>query len=152
MTISRIWLGMVCGIRPERELRGPPEVKRASPTRFLTDDEVLEILLLGDPCWFRVRIWRSKAQPSIVLVSQLPGGPSPSWATGRLANLIYRVHLGFTADGLRYFEDDIAIGQRMLSFVEFTPFGHGTRRLLVQSVRRPCSWVDLESVVGSIAR
>ena len=115
---------------------------------YLTDDETVEITMRGDRTAFRMRIWRAKVGPAIVLISQLERGPSPSWASCKLANLAYRVYLGFSTACTLNFEDEIVHGNRRLFIVEFTPHGHGLRRYLTRAVRRPLPWFNLEELVG----
>jgi hypothetical protein len=119
--------------------------------RYLTDDEILEVAPCNEPCPFRLRIWRGKACPAIVLVSQLDGGPSPSWSSSQAANLIHRAYLGFPAEGMLYLEDETIFGERTLFFVEFRTFGHGLRRILSWPTRHPFDWADLDAMlVGEI--
>jgi hypothetical protein len=103
----------------------------------------------GDLSAFRMRIWRGKTSPAIVLVSQLPGGPSPSWGSCRLANLAHHVYLGFTRERTLNFEDELMRGQRRLFLVEFTPHGYGLRQYLTRAVRRSFRWSSFEELVGS---
>jgi len=98
---------------------------------------------------FRLKIWRGKSLPAVVLASQLAGGPSPSWASSRLANLAYRAHLGFSAERMINFGDEMVCGEHVLFAVDFTAIGYGLRRYLTQAVRRPCRWFELEFMVGT---
>jgi len=116
--------------------------------RYLTHDEIVEITLREERCQFRLRIWRGKESPAIVLASQMTGGASPSWASSRLANLAYQVYLGFTADRILNFEDEVIHRERRLFVLEFASFGHGLRRHLGQPSRRTFHWSDLEAMVG----
>jgi hypothetical protein len=144
---------MLAGIRPEREVRVHRPIQNMISKWYLTDDEIVEITLCGERCSFRLRIWRSQAEPAIVLVSQRTGGPSPSWASSQLANLVHQVYLGFSDERMINFEDEVIHGERRLFVLEFTSFGHGLRRHLTQPIRRSFRWIDLEAMVGSaIAR
>jgi hypothetical protein len=116
--------------------------------RYLTDDEIVEVTPCGELCSFRLRIWRGKMCPPIVLVSQFAGGPSPSWSSSEVANLIHRAYLGFPAEGLLYFEDEMVFGERRLFFVGFRAFGHGLRRCLTWPIRHDFDWSELEAMVG----
>lgn len=127
----------------------PRQVRILSTSRYLTDDETVEITMHGDRSAFRMRIWRGKTGAAIVLVSQLTGGPSPSWGSCRLANLAQQVYLGFPAERSLYFEDEVVRDERRLFLVEFTPHGHGLRRYLTRAIRRSFRWSNLEEVVGS---
>jgi hypothetical protein len=131
----------------------PRQLRNLSPNRYLTDDEIVELAVCGECCTFRMRVWRGKTGPAIILVSQVTGGASPSWASSRLANLAYQVYLGFSTERTLNFEDEIVRGERRLFLVEFTSQGHGLRRYLTQAVRRSCRWSILEEFVGgAIAR
>jgi hypothetical protein len=119
---------------------------------YLTDDETVEIAMHGEYNRFRLRIWRGAEGPAIVLASQLTGGPSPSWASSRLANLARQVYLGFSAERMITFEDEMVCGEQLLFVVEFTSIGYGLRRYLTHPDRRPCRWLELEFLVGAIDR
>jgi hypothetical protein len=134
--------------QPGREIRTCGELQGASSKRYLTDDEIVMVAPCDGPCSFRSRIWRGKACPAIVLVSQLAGGPSPNWSSSQVANMIYRAYLGFPAEGMRYFEDEIVLGEPKLFFVEFRIFGHGLRRCLTWPIRHAFDWSDLKAMVG----
>jgi hypothetical protein len=125
------------------------QIRNLSPSRYLTDDETVEISMHGECCTFRMRIWRGKYGPAIVVVSQMPAGPSPSWAGSRLANLAYQVYLGFSTEHTLNFEDEFVRGERRLFLVEFTSPGHGLRRCLTRAIRRPFQWALLEELLGS---
>jgi hypothetical protein len=127
----------------------PRQIRILSPSRYLTDDEIVEIAMHEECCAFRLRIWRDATSPAIVLASQLPGGPSPSWASSRLANLAYQVHLGFSVERMINFEDETVCGERVLFAVAFTFVGYGLRRYLTHAVRRPSRWSELELMVGA---
>jgi hypothetical protein len=129
------------------------QIRNLSPSRYLTDDEIVEITMHGEWCAFRLRIWRAKTGPSIVLASQVTGGASPSWASSRLANLANQVYLGFSTERTLNFEDEIVRGERRLFLVEFTSHGHGLRRYLTHGIRRTYRWSILEDLVGgAVAR
>jgi hypothetical protein len=97
---------------------------------------------------FRLRIWRGKAGPAVVLASQLIGGPSPSWSSSQLANLAFRVYLGFSPAGMLNFEDETIVNERALFALSFKPLGHLDRRYLPQPVRRLFRRCCLEDIVG----
>jgi hypothetical protein len=126
------------------------EIECPTSKKYLTDDEIVEVALCDERCSFHLRIWRGKACPAIVLVSQLGGGPSPSWSSSQFANLIQRAYLGFPAEGMLYFEDEIVLGERRLFFVQFTVFGHGLRRYLTCPYRHEFDWSVLEDMVGEV--
>jgi len=129
------------------------QLRNLSPSRYLTDDETVEITMYGECCAFRMRIWRAKTGPAIVLASQVTGGASPSWASSRIANLAYQVYLGYSTERTLNFEDETVRGERRLFLVEFTSHGHGLRRYLTRAIRRTCRWSNLEDLVGcAIAR
>jgi hypothetical protein len=117
--------------------------------RYLTDDETVQIAMHEECCAFRLRIWRDATGAAIVLASQLPRGASPSWASSRLANLSYQVHLGFSTVRMINFEDEMVYGDHALFAVEFTSIGHGLRRYLTHAVRRASRWSELEFMVGT---
>jgi hypothetical protein len=116
---------------------------------YLTDDEIADFSLSDETSSFRLRIWRAKASPAIVLVSQLVGGPSPSWSSGHNANLIHRAYLGFPAEGMLYFEDETVLGERKLYSVGFHAIGDGLRHCLTWPIRHEFEWSDLEFLVGT---
>jgi hypothetical protein len=124
------------------------QIRNLSPNRYLTDDETVEISMNGECCTFRMRIWRGKSGPAIVVISQMPAGPSPSWASSRLANLAYQVYLGFSTERTLNFEDEFVRGERRLFLVEFTSHGYGLRRYLTRAIRRPSRWAILEELLG----
>jgi hypothetical protein len=126
----------------------PRQLRHTTSKRYLTHDEIVEIPLREELCQFRLRIWRGKESPAIVLTSQLTGGTSPSWASSQIANLAYQVYLGFTADRVLNFEDEVINRERRLFVLQFASFGHGLRRHLGQPSRWPCHWRDLEAMVG----
>ena len=125
-----------------------PHIQCPASQRYLTDDEIAEIAPCDEPCSFRFRIWRGKACPAIVLVSQIDGGPSPSWSSSQAANLIHRAYLGFPAEGMIYFEDENVLGERTLFFVQFRAIGHGFRRFLTSPQRHAYDWAGLASMLG----
>jgi hypothetical protein len=125
-----------------------PQLRHLQSRLYLTHDEIAEVLSRKELCSFRLRIWRGKACPAIVLVSQTAAGPSPSWSSSQAANTIYRAHLGFPAEGMLYFEDETVFGVRRLYLVEFAVFGHGSRRALFHPVRHEVDWADLEAMTG----
>lgn len=116
---------------------------------FLIDDELVEVLFRGDRFPYRLRIWRNKGGPAIVLTSQVPGGAPPACLRSRLANLAFRAFLGFPAEGMFYFEDERTQGGRRLLQVKFHSVGHGLRRHLIGAVERPMRWDDFFSIIGS---
>lgn len=131
----------------------PLHLSGVRANRYLTDDETAEVTIQGACYMFRMRIWRGKPGPAIVLASQVIGGASPSWASCRLANLAYRVYLGFPEDCMLNFESEVIRGEHRLFLVEFTPHGHGLRRCLTRAVRRPFRWATLEDLIGgAVAR
>ena len=97
---------------------------------------------------FRLRIWRGTIGPAVVLVSQLAGGPSPSWFSSQLANLVLRAFLHFPAAGMLNFEDETIVSDRRLFRLGFQRFGHAHRCCLTQPARQPCTWRFLEAIVG----
>lgn len=127
----------------------PRQIQKLSTSRYLTDDETVEITMQGHRSAFRMRVWRGKVGSPIVPISQLAGGPSPSWGSCQLANLAYQVYLGFSTECTLNFDDEIVHGNRKLFIVEFTPHGHGLRRYLTRAVRRPLPWFNIEELVGS---
>jgi hypothetical protein len=132
----------------EEEVCMNAQIECPTSKRYLTDDEIVEVVLCDEPRSFHLRIWRGKACPAIVLVSQLAGGPSPSGSSSQVANLIHRAYLGFLAEGMLYFEDQTVLGKRRLFFVGFKVFGHGLRRCLTSPYRCNFDWSDLEDTVG----
>jgi hypothetical protein len=129
------------------------QLRKMNPNRYLTDDETVELKIQGERSMFRMRIWRGESGPAIVLVSQVTGGASPIWASSQLANLAYRVYLGFRPDRMLNFEDEHVRGERRLFLVGLTPHGHGLRQYLTRAVRRPFRWSNLEDLVGeTVAR
>jgi hypothetical protein len=126
----------------------PRQLRHMTLKMYLTHDEIVEIVLRGVRCEFRLRIWRGKESPAIVLASQLPRGASPSWVSSQLANLAYQVYLGFTADRILNFEDEVINRERRLFVLDFASFGRGLRRHLGQPSRRPFYWSDLEAMIG----
>ena len=124
------------------------QVQYPTSKKYLTDDEILEVAPYDRPCSFRLRIWRSKASPAIVLISQLAGGVSPSWSSSYTANLVHRAYLGFPEQGMNYFEDEVIFGERRLFFVRFRTFGQALRRCLTWPVRHDFDWIELEAMVG----
>jgi hypothetical protein len=133
---------------PDREVCVPGQIRGMTSKRFLTDDELVGISLDGDRRSFRLRIWRGKACPAIVLVSQLARGPSPSWSSSQVANLIQQTYLGFPVEGLLYFEDEIILGERRLFRVSFVTFGQGLRQWMTSPNRYASCWSELEELVG----
>jgi hypothetical protein len=130
------------------EVRMGAQILHLTSKKYLTHDEMVQVVSCGETCSFRLRIWRGKACPAIVLVSQLAGGPSPSWSSSQAANLIHRVYLGFPAEGMLYFEDEAVLGQRKLFLVEFRVLGQGPRGYLTWPSRHDFDWLDLEDMVG----
>jgi hypothetical protein len=105
---------------------------------------------------FRIRVWRRQRGPAIVLVSEMPDGPSPASMTETLANDVFSGVLGFASGGMRYFEDSGRDGARLLHEVAFETFGHGQRSRLWRPWRnflRKLTWLDLECLVhGRVER
>jgi hypothetical protein len=128
------------------------QVQSRPSRRYLTDDEIVELCLRGEPCRFRLRVWRNESGPAIVLASQVNGGPSPSLASSPLANLAYQAYLGFSSRRMINFEDQLTDGEQKLFLLEFVSFGHDFRRCLTQPSRRPFHWIDLEAMVGGAIR
>jgi hypothetical protein len=138
-----------------REDESRPNFQSQSPTsrRYLTDDEIVEVFSGGKREAFRLRIWRGKALPAIVLASQIVGGSSPSWSSSHLANLAFRAYLHFPDADMLNFEDETIVSERRLFFLEFRQFGHAHRCCLTEPIRRPFNWRCLEDIVGeAIAR
>ncbi len=133
---------------PDREASESGQVRGMSPRRFLTNDELVGISPDGSRRLFRLRVWREKACPAVVLVSQLAGGTSPSWYSSQVANLIQQTYLGFPAEGLLYFEDELVQGERRLFNVTFVSFGQGLRQWMTSPKRLAFSWPELEELVG----
>lgn len=122
--------------------------RAAGPARHLVDDDLVELTYRGHRFSCRLRVWRDRSGPSVVLASRLPGGVPPSWLRLRLANLAYRAYLCFSEAGMLYFEAGDTSKARLVQ-VAFESSGHGLRRQLVRPVERSRCWRDLEEIVGS---
>jgi hypothetical protein len=117
-------------------------------TSHLVDDEIIEVAFRGHRFSYRLRIWRARGRPAVVLVSQVPRGAPPAWLRSRLANLAYRAYLGFPSEGMLYFEDEESPGGRRLTRVHFATLGPELRRHLVEPVEQLARWDDLHRVLG----
>ena len=137
----------VANQRDQQSLPGCPPQGPPSG-RYLTDDEIVEVSSGDERGAFRLRIWRGTIGPAVVLVSQLAGGPSPSWFSSQLANLVLRAFLHFPAAGMLNFEDETIVSERRLFRLGFQRFGHAHRCCLTQPARQPCTWRFLEAIVG----
>lgn len=125
--------------------------RRQGLKHHLVDDEVVELPFQGHRFAYRLRVWRSRGGPAIVLASQLHGGAPPCWMRTKLANLAYRAYLGFSEGGMLYFEAEAEAtpgGPRLVQ-VEFEAVGHGLRRQLTRPAERQRRWEDLRSIVGA---
>jgi hypothetical protein len=135
--------------RSQGEVRMHRYAQDAGSKNYLVDDEVIEIRFEKHLFRYRLRIWRNKIRPAIVLASQLPGGVPPSWSRSTLANLAYQVYLAFPEKGMLYFESESEPeGPRLLQ-ITFNLLGHDVRRRLVEPVQRSRRWCDFCSIVGS---
>ena len=122
--------------------------RAASIAHHLVDDDIVELNCHSHRFSFRLRIWRSRAGPSIVLASQLTEGAPPCWLRTRLANLAYSAYLCYPEAGMLYFEAEKSPGARLVQ-VAFESLGFGLRRQLVSPTERARDWRELEEIVGS---
>jgi hypothetical protein len=75
------------------------------PPRLLVFDEIETFCVRGKDANVRIRIWMCKDHASVVLVTQLPGQPSPRPIGTWLANYINQVYLHCNDHNLIYFDD-----------------------------------------------
>jgi hypothetical protein len=121
------------------------------PRPYLIHDEVEHIPdRKGRLHPFRIRVWRRRRGPAIVLVSETLDGPPPASMVEPLANQVFSGVLGFAPGGMRYFEDSGCDGEQVIHEVIFETFGHGQRSRLWRPWRprtRKVTWLDLECLV-----
>jgi hypothetical protein len=121
----------------------------------LVDDEIETIETAQDPIKFRLRIWRNRRDPAIVLVSHLPGKKSPALAHTKIANYVWAAYLAHSEKGMRYLQDtERPSGMRVLHLFTFQLFGHSPcrQRLMSPSVREVAWEVLTLATKGQVDR
>ena len=97
------------------------------PTFQLVVDEVVP----AASHQFRVRVWRRADSQPIVLLSQVQGHPPPDWCSSRLANLVLRSFLGYSAVIPTFYELSRWDGQTRAFRVSYDTVGCNLRPILV---------------------
>lgn len=116
---------------------------------WLVEDETLILPKSnGEDEAFRLRIWRSKDQPAVVLVSQLEGHMQPYRMTVKVANAIYKGWLHYLPKGMYYYE--YTKDATRLQFVDFVAFGHGDRQTLTDPSWHPVSFHTFRKFMGEL--
>jgi hypothetical protein len=128
--------------------------EHAEPTRlakvkyWLVDDETIDMTHRGKQEAYRLRIWRAKDQPAVVLVSQLEGHAPPFFMTEKVANCVFRVWLKFLAQGMWYYEH--AHDPAGLCLVDFVGIGHRDRLVLTDAAYETVPDSHLARLVGPV--
>ncbi len=124
--------------------------KSFAVTRYhLTDDEVIGMRLAGrtKESRFRLRIWRRAGSVPVVLVSQIEGQPTPSWATSRLANYVNQAYLG--CGDCSYWEcERPSCEPPRLYVIFFEPVGRRDRVRLIKPITKRKYPYDIAALVG----
>ena len=85
-----------------------------------------------------------------MLVSQVEDDIPPHWMVNKIANTVFRVHLGYSCDAMIYLEDEIHGICRTLNNITFERFGsHGDRQILFRPRSTVITWADLEVHIGA---
>lgn len=116
------------------------------PTLHLVDDEEVVLRVNGYYESFRVRIWRAKDEPALVLVSQVPGNVPPSKATERLANAVKAAWLAHDPRGMFWFE----LASDQINAVTFINFGRGDRSRLTKPKYQKVGRNFIDEIVGQV--
>ena len=101
--------------------------KRLKPM-ILVDDETVEVTADSMIVRARVRVWRAKDEPAVVLVEYIPGELSPNLAAAKFARRIWATLLHYTPFGMLYFETE----EDMVWQVSFDVIGLATRAAFVR--------------------
>lgn len=128
-------------------MTAPPPIEAAAPpvVMHLVDDEILALDHRGECEAIRMRIWRHRDYPAVILSSQEQGYVHPCLVSCMVANVAYRVYLAHDALGFQFFEWD---GKSMYE-VTFVGWGHERRMILYRAVYRESSRATLEHLVGT---
>src|SRR5262245_60615895 len=97
------------------------------PTFHLVVDEIVPVASHR----FRVRVWRRADSQPIVLLSQVNGGVPPDWCSSRLAKLVLRSFLGYTAVVPAFYELSRFDGKPRAFRVSYDTIGCPLRPILV---------------------
>lgn len=111
----------------------------------LIEDETIFFPVKGTPEAFRLRVWREKGCPAVVMASQTEGGKDPARASCKVANYVWRVLLGFTPDGMDYFEVHAGIPY----LVEFDAIGNRDRAMLDRPIRTVVQPEEIDALIGT---
>ena len=114
------------------------------PTFHLVVDEVVPVARHR----FRVRVWRRADSQPLVLLSQVQGHPPPDWYSSRLANLVLRSFLGYSAVIPIFYELSRWDGRIRAFRVSYDTIGCNLRPILVTPRYLPLNPKAIEHVFG----
>jgi len=98
------------------------------------------------PFRFRVRVWRGKDRPAVVVVSQVMGGAPPCWASSKIANYVNQVYLRWPKDGIMLYEVE---READVWAMEFTVIGpRGLRSHMIEPRRLRSAWHFIQEIIG----
>jgi hypothetical protein len=107
---------------------------------------------VGEPHAYRVRVWRRRGQPAIVLVSQINSKDKPWRMSAAVANWVFGALLGLSSDGMRFFESHLNLEQSgsSLTIVTFEHFGkHPARQRFYNPQSTKVDWELICNMTGA---
>lgn len=110
----------------------------------LVTDEPVTVGLNRKDITCRLRIWRTRNWPAVVLVSPI-GDHQPGVATTKFADLVYESHLHYVPGGMKYHEFDGAD----LYQITFRPIGNLRRMRHADPQARLYPRRDFAAIIGN---
>jgi hypothetical protein len=117
----------------------------------LVTDEVIRMpIALQNSNKARLRIWRAKGVPAVILVSQIPTQIPPDFATTKLANWLYQAYLRCDPKGFSYWEYLGGDGCENVGLfcIFFDELGLPSRRRFLKPFRKYYKPERLEALIG----